>query len=210
MPCAICEKRRSRRYCPAVRDEICPICCGAEREVTLRCPSDCEYLMDARKHERTVVPETRPYPDMRITSEFLADYAGLLSFLSFVIHDAANRVSAVDTDVREAVASLIKTYRTLESGLIYDDVPANPLAAAVYQAIREGIPRFMEDERKALGMTHTRDSDILRALMFVDILALERNNGRRYGRSFIDAISHLYGPELSAGGPAETPSLIVP
>src|SRR5512135_3645036 len=49
--CAICHERREKRFCPAVHDRICPICCGTEREVTLDCPSQCPYLQQARKNE---------------------------------------------------------------------------------------------------------------------------------------------------------------
>ena len=49
--CAICHERKEKRFCPAVHDRICPICCGTEREVTLDCPSECPYLQQARKHE---------------------------------------------------------------------------------------------------------------------------------------------------------------
>ena len=52
MSCAICEKRKEKRFCPAVHGRICPQCCGEQREVTLDCPSSCVYLQQARQHER--------------------------------------------------------------------------------------------------------------------------------------------------------------
>ncbi len=52
MSCAICEKRKEKRFCPAVHGRICPQCCGEQREVTLDCPSDCVYLQQAREHEK--------------------------------------------------------------------------------------------------------------------------------------------------------------
>ena len=52
MSCAICEKRKAKRFCPAVHGRICPQCCGEQREVTLDCPSDCPYLRQAREHEK--------------------------------------------------------------------------------------------------------------------------------------------------------------
>ena len=38
MSCAICEKRKEKRFCPAIHGRICPQCCGEQREVTLDCP----------------------------------------------------------------------------------------------------------------------------------------------------------------------------
>jgi len=52
MSCALCEKRKEKRFCPALHDRICPQCCGEQREVTLDCPSDCVYLQQAREHEK--------------------------------------------------------------------------------------------------------------------------------------------------------------
>ena len=52
MSCAICEKRKEKRFCPAIHGRICPQCCGEQREVTLDCPSDCVYLLQAREHEK--------------------------------------------------------------------------------------------------------------------------------------------------------------
>ncbi|HLM80602.1 MAG TPA: hypothetical protein VK302_08205 [Terriglobales bacterium] len=52
MSCALCEERREKRFCPAVHGKICPQCCGEQREVTLDCPSECPYLLQARQQAR--------------------------------------------------------------------------------------------------------------------------------------------------------------
>ena len=52
MSCVICEVRKEKRFCPAVHGRICPQCCGEQREVTLECPLDCPYLIQAREHEK--------------------------------------------------------------------------------------------------------------------------------------------------------------
>ena len=51
VPCKLCGKRRARRHCPGIEGDICPQCCGAERENTIHCPSTCEHLREARLHE---------------------------------------------------------------------------------------------------------------------------------------------------------------
>ena len=48
MKCRICDTRKPRRYCPGVTGDICSICCGNEREVTVDCPLDCPFLVEAR------------------------------------------------------------------------------------------------------------------------------------------------------------------
>ena len=213
MSCAICGKRRPRRYCPGVRGEICPVCCGTEREVTVRCPSDCEYLQAAREHETRppLDPATLPYSDLRFDEDYLDQHSDLIAALGSTVAAAAADGGAVDSDAREALEALIKSYRTLESGVIYEAVPQNPIAAGLYGVLKDTANRFQEQEAQATGMRRTRDSDILRALAFLEILAIERSNGRRYGRAFLDALSRLQ-PPTPGDGPAVEPgsSLILP
>ena len=40
----------------------------------------------------------------------------------------------VDRDVLEALDGLIRTYRTLQSGVYYESRPNNPLAGSIYDA----------------------------------------------------------------------------
>jgi hypothetical protein len=211
MLCAICQKRRPRRYCPGVRGDICPVCCGTEREVTVRCPSDCEYLMEARKHERTegLDPATIPHRDIPMSQEFLEEKSDLIAELGSALAAAAERDGAVDSDAREALASLIQTYRTLQSGVIYENLPPNPIAANLHRTLQAAAAQFLTKERQASGVSKTRDADIFRVLVFMDILALDRSNGRRYGRSFLDALMRLQPAGASAGGDFGS-SLILP
>ena len=67
--------------------------------------------------------------------------------------------------------------------------------------------RRQETER--LGMSKTRDADVLGALVFLQRLEYDRNNGRRRGRAFLDFLRALY--DSAPGGAAAPPtSLILP
>ena len=59
---------------------------------------------------------------------FLHENEELLVFLGRGIMRAALEADAVDNDVREALEALIRTYRTLQSGVYYETRPSNPLA----------------------------------------------------------------------------------
>jgi hypothetical protein len=210
MSCAICRTRRPRRSCPGVHGDICAICCGEEREVTVDCPSDCEYLQEARKHEppADVDPATMGNPDIPVTKEFLESNGMLLLVMSVAMIDAATERRAVDSDVREALAGLIQTYRTLRKGLIYESLPDNPLAASVFRAVQETIDAYLRDETERLGMTKTHDLDVLRLLVFFERMALDSNNSRPRCRAFLDAL-HMFQP-LSKPASNAAPSLILP
>ena len=211
MACAICETRRPRRYCPGVRGDICTICCGTEREVTVSCPFDCPYLREARAHERVtpVDPDQFPNQDIRVTDDFLHDHEPLLVFLGRSVAAAAAEIpGTIDYDVRAALDALIRTYRTLQSGVYYETRPDNALAAGLASLVQENLAKFRREETESLGMTKTRDADVLGMLVFLQRLELDRNNGRARGRAFLDFLRDFFPGEV-APAPA-TSSLIIP
>ena len=212
MACAICQTRRPRRFCPGVRGDICTLCCGTEREVSVDCPLDCGYLREAHRREKAspVDPETLPNRDVPVSEKFLTENQEFLMFLAYsLVRAAFQNPAVVDYDVREALDASIRTHRTLQSGLLYESLPANPLAAAVSRAVREAIAEFRRAEAERLGIHKTRDAAVLGLLVFLQQFELLHNNGRRRGRAFIDALGDFY-PGESADKPAGASSLILP
>jgi hypothetical protein len=210
MACEICDTRRPRRFCPGVRGEICSLCCGTEREVTVDCPLDCEFLRQARKHEKQQEPTEFPNRDIQLTDKLLRDNEDLLSFLSAtILRTALGTPGVIDNDVREALDSLIRTYRTLQSGVYYESRPTNPLAAQIYGTLQEALAEYRKAEQQQLGMTRTRDADVLGLLVFLQHFELGQNNGRRRGRAFLDALRHVYCATPEPEAPPAS-SLILP
>jgi hypothetical protein len=212
MACAICEIRRPRRFCPGVRGDICTLCCGTEREVTVDCPLDCEYLAESRKREKrqSLAGKELPNRDIRVTEKLLQDNQELLDFLSITLVKSALEapVVVVDSDVREALDGLIRTYRTLQSGVYYESMPANPLAAGIFSSVQNALAEFRREEPRRLGMTRTRDADILGILVYFQHFEIDRNNGRRRGRAFLHALRAFYPAVAGSAEPAS--SLILP
>jgi hypothetical protein len=203
--CTLCNKRKAKRACPALGADICPSCCGEARENTLDCPLECEYLQEARLHEKPnrLDPATTPNTDIQLTEKFLEEQEPVLILLSLTLRSAMQAERAVDADAREAIAGLIQTYRTLESGLIYESRPQNPYAAR----IQDELKRAIEDVRKRIvektGMHGLRDSEVLGCLVFLQRLELEYNNGRKRSRAFLDFL-RTFLPATSASGLADS------
>ncbi len=42
--CHQCGRRKAKRHCPALRAELCQLCCGEIRQKRINCPSSCPYL----------------------------------------------------------------------------------------------------------------------------------------------------------------------
>lgn len=211
MTCAICETRRPKRFCPGVSGDICSICCGTEREVTVECPLDCEYLQEARRREKPTPVEEAAIPnrDILVTENFLRENEPLLVFTGRSLAGASFETGAIDFDVREVLDALIRTYRTLQSGVYYETQPANLIAANIYRAMQDALAEFRKREQESLGISKTRDADILGVLVFLQRIELDRNNGRRRGRAFLDELRGFYYAEPESPEPTSS-SLILP
>src|SRR5262249_35167109 len=155
------------------------------------CPLDCEHLQAARRHEQPAPIDDVPNKDVRVSEEFLREHEPILLWISMALAQSMEKQRAVDFDAREALESIIKTYRTRESGLIYESRPQNPYAAAIQDAIRESIAELDQRLAQETGMHSLRDSEVLGILVFLQRLELQHNNGRRRGRAFYGFLQTL-------------------
>jgi len=136
-----------------------------------------------------------------VTEEFLLDHEQLAAFMARALLQSALAVpGAVDNDVRDALGPMIRTYRTLQSGLIYETRPANPYAAAIQQALQARLQDFRERVAQSTGLHSVRDADILGILVFLERMELQHNNGRRRGRAFLDFLRGEF-PDIAQPAP---------
>jgi hypothetical protein len=192
--CKICNVRRAKRACPAVDGLICTICCGTERENSLRCPLDCPYLQEAHKREQPLAVSEREmaHPEVNVSEQYLADHEELLLFTIYSVLQGALRTDlAVDTDVLEALEASIQTYKTLESGLLYETRAENRVAAGVQRILAESIADYRKIQEEREGLRPLRDSEVLAILVFLKRIGQQNLNGRPKGRLFIDLLRHM-------------------
>jgi hypothetical protein len=128
----------------------------------------------------------------------------VITFLTLALAGAMEKERAVDFDAREALDALIRTYRTLESGLIYETKPQNPYAAAIQQAMQESVAELRTELEKETGMHSLRDAEVLGTLVFLQRLELQHNNGRRRGRAFFDFLRSYFPNSAAENTPALT------
>jgi hypothetical protein len=155
----------------------------------VHCPLECGYLRESRKHDPLpdVGLDDFPNQDVKVTEQFLREQEPLLVWLGVQTMRAALEVSnAVDADVKEALEALIRTHRTLQSGLYYESKPANTIAALIVERLQAGIEEFRKVVSERTGVQTIRDVDVLGVLVFLQRLEIQHNNGRRLGRAFID------------------------
>lgn len=197
--CPICETRTPRRACPAERADICAKCCGEGREETISCPFDCEYLREARLHER--IPELDaaaiPHPEIQLTDAFLnrnqelAVVTGRLLFIAVMSTEGA-----VDLDLRDAIDALVRTFKSAVNGVIYETRPSNMIAAAIQDRFNQELAQFRQLVAERQNGITIPDKDLLGVLAFWQRTELQRSNGRRKGRAFIESLfSIMPSPE---------------
>ncbi len=215
MPCAICDTRKEKRFCPAVHGRICPVCCGREREVTLDCPSACVYLQQARQFEKPRRLEDLPpeslFPEIEVSESFLREHNELLTGLWFALlrRMRADR-SLNDREVIAALRSLAKSHETrVNSGLHYEPATASVPQQAVIDEINAMVKEYRDTEQKHLGYARLRDSEILRMLVVMVRFAEAHTSGRPKSHAFLDWLAAQF-PEDKAIAPAGESRLIVP
>jgi hypothetical protein len=195
--CVICGVRKARRACPGVKGDICSVCCGTEREVSVDCPLDCEYLRAAHEHENKPEVEEDVMPDkgVIVEEEFIRQYEGVLMLVGSAMIEAYRQMPATtDFDAREALAALVQTYRTAASGLVYEATPVNPYAATICELVRAGVATIQARLSREGESGYLKDSDVLRLLIFLRRLEYLENNGREKSRAFLDVLNRSYIP----------------
>ena len=204
MSCAICEIRKEKRFCPAVHGRICPQCCGEQREVTLDCPSECPYLQQAREHEKPRSAEefdpAALFLQVEISDQFTYEREHLLMGLTYALAAAARANRALnDQDLIAALSALCTRYeRLVNTGLHYDQALTSSIQNAAAAQVQEMVKQYREAEQKQLGYTNLRDSDALKALVFLLRLGHGRTNGRPKSRAFIDFLFAQFPEKQSA------------
>jgi len=214
LSCAICEIRKEKRFCPAVHGRICPQCCGEQREVTLDCPSDCTYLLQAREHEKPrSAGEVDPaglFLQVEVSDQFMYEKEHLLMGLTYALAKAARADRSLhDQDLIAALTVLTTSYeRRVNSGLHYEQ----PLTSEAQRRITAEIETMVREYREAehTGYTSLRDSDVLKALVFLLRLAHGRTSGRPKSRAFVEFLFAQF-PEKEAAvlAPQEAASRII-
>ena len=204
MSCAICEVRKEKRFCPALHGRICPQCCGEQREVTLDCPSDCSYLLQAREHEK---PRTADQIDpaglflqIEVSDQFMYEKEHLLMGVTYALAKAARTDhSLIDRDLIAALSVLSTSYeRRINSGLHYEPPLTSDSQRKAAAEVETMVREYREAEQKHTGRSTLRESDVLKALVFLLRLAYGRTSGRPKSRAFTDFLFAQFPEKESA------------
>ena len=204
MSCPICEIRKEKRFCPAVHGRICAQCCGEQREVTLDCPLDCPYLLQAREHEKPrSADQINPadlFLQVEISDQFMYEKEHLLMGLTYALAKAA-RVdrSLHDQDLIATLSMLASSYqRRVNSGLHYEQPLTGESQRRAAAEVETMVKAYREAEQKHVGYSSLHDSDVLKALVFLLRLAHGRTSGRPKSRALVEFLFAQFPEKESA------------
>lgn len=133
--------------------------------------------------------------------------------LSFALAKSARNDRTIrDTDLIAAVSAMAKSYETLvNSGLHYEASISNLNQLAIVSELQTMVKEFREAEQQHVGHSRLKDSEVLRALVFLIRMGYSRTSGRPKSRSFADFLIAQFPEKKSAiGGFEQASSIIVP
>ena len=144
MTCRLCNKRPVKRSCPALREDICAVCCATKRLVEISCAEDCRYLESAQRHPAAVV---RKQIDADVTVLMatigrLSEQQLQLFFLlqSMVLsYKPEGLARLVDGDVALAAGALAGSLETASKGVIFEESTGSVVAEGLRRALKPVI-----------------------------------------------------------------------
>jgi hypothetical protein len=197
--CPICQKRKAQRFCPAKGEQICAVCCGREREVSIDCPVDCPHLIAAHRYEAEhprALPADTPLSDVHLPSDLVYTHEQLIAALAFTLAKlCASRTDATDQDVLAAIEALAETYKTLRTGIYYERPPDARVPHELYAALTAFIAEAKKHEAERTGFSSLRDADIFFVLVFLYRMGLLQTNGRPRSHRYIEFLRGQF-PEV--------------
>jgi hypothetical protein len=166
MACPLCSKRPTKRACPALRQEICTVCCATKRLAEIQCTEDCRHLEAGQRHPAAVVKRQidRDVTLLMATVGRLSEQQLQLLFLlqSMVLSYKPDGLARlVDSDVALAAGALASSLETASKGVIFEEATTSTVA----EGLRRAIKPVLEEISKNSGSRAEREiAIVLRAI----------------------------------------------
>ncbi len=211
--CRLCHKRPVKRACPALREEICAVCCATKRLVEIACAEDCRYLEAAQRHPAAAVKK-RIDADVTVlmgTVGRLSEQQLQLFFLlqSMVLsYKPEGLARLTDADVALAAGALAGSIETASKGVIFEESTRSMVAEGLKRALKPVI------EEVTKGGGSRADREVATVLRGMERAARHEGDLIPPGeRTYLDLVARVFqtsqSPQGTAGAAGSTKPLIV-
>jgi len=130
----------------------------------------------------------RSFLDVEVPDQFMYEREHLLMGLTYALSKAAHADRSLnDRDLLGALSALCTSYqRLVNSGLHYEQPITGASQQRVAAEVEKMLKEYREAEQKHAGYSSLKDSDVLRAMVFLVRLGFGRTSGRPKSRAFVE------------------------
>lgn len=197
--CPRCNSRKAKRYCAALGESICSLCCGQIREREVHCPSNCPFLSKHKSYqEKRVIEKKHTAPRLPSSEEEDPLKDERMAWLAFHIETPVKEYAQRNPSLNDKEALLALEYArekiAKDKGLILLPgermKPLNDLGEAVVSMIERC--RF-EGRIIIAGKSHTYSKQ--EKLKVLDrIIGVVKHLARSdmEGRAYIQAVTERF------------------
>jgi len=200
--CVKCRQRKPKRYCAALEESICSLCCGLYREKEIPCPPSCVFLEKHKPYQdKRALEKKRPgrSPSLSPRKEILNDER--LAWLAFniempIAQTAEKDKSLTDQDVLTALDYARKKLEDTSRILIATDEamrPKNSLGEAIFQSLERArfkktiiVPGELQSYKK-----DEKHQCLERVSLSVKQVTAEGTGSRNYIRNLIERFTKI-------------------
>jgi hypothetical protein len=159
MSCPLCRRRKAKRACPAVGQDICAVCCGTKRIVEIACPATCVYLEHSHRHPAAAVKRQQE-ADLTVLMAALGRVSESQLQLFFLMQTTILRFKPesigglADEDVANATGALASTLETAGRGVLYE----HQAGSLVADSLRRELTVLLEQVGRGGGSRFEREA----------------------------------------------------
>ncbi len=204
--CAHCHRRKSKRRCPALGAELCPLCCGLLRGKTLRCPPACPHLARHRPYQEQRVIQKKPLHGGDVHRDERRDWL-ILNIEALLERIAAARPDFTDRGAVLALESAREKIERARPSLLITEPPGRA-DSEPGEVIFQGVDRCRYESKIVLpqALQIYKKEEKLAGLDQV-IQAVKRLAGPGLeGRSYLENLASRFAP--GRGVPAQGKRII--
>jgi hypothetical protein len=160
--------------------------------------------VQAREHEKArpadQIDPAGLFLQVEVPDQFMYEKEHLLMGLTYALAKAARADRSLnDQDLIAAISTLASSYeRRVNSGLHYEPPLTSESRRKAAVAVENMVKEYREAEQEHMGYSSLRESDVLKALVFLLRLGHGRTSGRPKSRAFVEFLFAQFSEKESA------------